>query len=217
MQRIIFIWIICWGLFAVFLVQSNAFEFDVWKSGISLTEAMKIAEFNDVPLTTAELMKPCQRGKEHFQPDGMKEAQKSRNFCYRDTVVGKTALVTLHFTPISKKLCNACIYWANADKAQQKEVLLMLSEKYGKPLKYSPVKDQFSVSPDIRLENLLSETQFFASDKQNIISVQYVEKRKNVLIIIYNDISMAKQEQTEAKAFEQYIKTRYQQQDENKM
>ena len=217
MKRINFFWIIFLGLFAVFPVQSNSFEFDVWNSGISLTEAMKIAEFNDVPLTTADLMKPCQRGKQHYQPDGMKDAQKSRNFCYKDTVVGKTALVTLHFTPMSKKLCNLCIYWAEADKAQQKEVLLMLSEKYGEPLKYSPVKDQFPVSPDIRVENPFSETQFFAADKQNIISVQYVEKRKNVLIVIYNDISMAKQEQTEAKTLEQYIKTRYRQQDENRM
>jgi hypothetical protein len=217
MERKALIWIICLGLFAVFAVQSNAFEFDVWNSGISLTEAMKIAEFNDVPLTTAGAMKPCQRGKEHYRPERMKDAQKSRNFCYKDTVVGKPALVTLHFTPMSKKLCNVVIYWANADKAQQKEVLFVLSEKYGDPLKYSPVKDQFPVTPDIRLENPLSETQFFGVDQQNIICVQYVEKRKSSLIVIYNDISMAKQEQTEAEAFEQYLKTRYRQQADNRM
>jgi Sec-independent protein translocase protein TatA len=34
---------------------------------------------------------------------------------------------------------------------------------------------------------------------------------------IYQDTSLSKQEQTESKAFEQYIKMRYRQQDENRM
>jgi hypothetical protein len=195
----------------------NSFEYDVWKSGIAINEALKIAEMHDIPLTVAELNQPLQRGRDHFRSDFVKRAKKSRNLCYKQKLLGTTALVTLHFTPMSKKLSNIHINIMDADKAQQKEVLLALSEKYGEPLKYSPEKDAFLSTPDIRLQSPLSETKFFAPDKQNVICVQYIEKTKNGLMIIYNNISLSKQEQTEAKTFEQYLKTRYRQQDENRM
>ena len=136
---------------------STAFEFDIWKSGIGLDEAAEIAEFNDIPLTDAKMMKHCQRGKDHFQPDIIKRVQKSRNFFYKDSILDKTALITLHFTPMSKKLCNLCIIWHDTNNHHHKEVVLMLTEKYGEPLKYNPIKDQFSLTPDIRFETPLSE------------------------------------------------------------
>jgi hypothetical protein len=40
-----------------------------------------------------------------------------------------TALVTLHFTPMSKKLSSIHINIMDADKAQQKEVILPLSKQ----------------------------------------------------------------------------------------
>ena len=101
--------------------------------------------------------------------------------------------------------------------AQQKEIILALSQKYGEPLKYSPQKDIFQSHPGFRLENNISETQFFVADRLNIIAVQYIKMGKNELRIIYQNTSLSKQEQTESKAFEQYIKTRYRQQDENRM
>ncbi|UCG08373.1 MAG: hypothetical protein JSV83_06925, partial [Desulfobacterales bacterium] len=63
----------------------------------------------------------------------------------------------------------------------------------------------------------LSETQFFAPDEHNRIFVQFVEKRKSAIILIYNDLTITRQEQTEEKIFQQYFKTRYRQQHENKM
>jgi hypothetical protein len=211
------IWVVWLGLVIIFPNPSRAFEFDFWKSGISLDEAMEIAEFNDVPLTDAKMMKPYQRGKDHFQSEIIKRTQKSRNFFYKDSILGKTALITLHFTPLSKKLCNVRIIWDDADNTHNKEVVLMLTEKYGEPLKYNPIKDQFSLTQDLRLEKPLSESQFFASDSQSLISVQLVVKQKNTLIVIYNDLPMRKQEQTEEQTFQQYFKTRYQQQSEDRM
>ena len=74
------------GLVIIIPNTSIAFEFDIWKSGISLDEAMDIAEFNDVPLTDRKSMKSCQRGKNHFQPDIIERVQKSRNFFYIDII-----------------------------------------------------------------------------------------------------------------------------------
>ena len=147
----------------------------------------------------------------------MKQAKKSRNLCYKQEMLGKTALVILHFTPMGKKLSSIQINIENAGKAHQKDVILALSEKHGAPLKYSPEKGVSFMIPDIRLQNAVSNTQFFAPDKQNLISVQYIETRKISLTINYNNISLSKQEQTEDETFQHYFKTRYRQQDENRM
>ncbi len=217
MQKHIVIWIICLGLYIILPNGSQAFEYDVWKSGIALDEALKLAEINDIPITCKKFNKPLHRERDHFRSDALKQARKAQNLCYQQNLSGSTALITLHFTPISKKLSCVWIQWTDADLSQQKEVILELTQKYGEPIKYNPQKDAMFNTPDIRLEYDISETQSFAPDKQNIIVVHYTKKAKRVLRVIYSDRSMAKQEQTEVTTFEQYIKTRYRQQDENRM
>jgi hypothetical protein len=217
MQKQSAVLIICLGLVIVFPHLSLSFEYDVWKSGIAINKALKIAEMHDIPLTGAELNQPLQRGRDHYRAGIVKRAKKSRNLCYKQNLHGTTALITLHFTPMSKKLSNIYVNIMDADSAQQKEAILALSEKYGEPLKYSPEKDVLLITPGIRLEQANSDTQFFVPDKQNIIFVRYAGKRKNDLVINYNNLALSKQEQTEAKTFEQYFKTRYRQQDENRM
>jgi hypothetical protein len=205
------------GLIIVLPISSIAFEFDIWKSGISLDDALEIAKSNDIPLTDVKRMKHCQRGKDHFQPDTIKHAQKSRNFFYKDSILNKTALITLHFTPMSKKLCNISIIWDNADRAHQKEVVLMLTEKYAEPLKFNPIKDHLSLTPDIRFEGPISKSQFFASGSQDLITVHSIVRQKTSLIVLYNDLPIRKQEKNEEQAFQQFLKTRYQQQSEDRM
>jgi hypothetical protein len=194
MQKQSAVLIVCLSLIILFPRLSPAFEYDVWKSGVAINEAVKIAEMHDIPLTCAELSQPLQRGRDHYRPGIVKQAKKSRNLCYKQKQQGTTAMVILHFTPMSKKLSNIYVNIMDADSAQQKEVILTLSEKYGEPLKYSPDKDVLLITPDIRLEQANSDTQFFAPDKQNIISVRYTGKRKNDLMIIYNNLSLSKQE-----------------------
>jgi hypothetical protein len=41
--------------------------------------------------------------------------------------------------------------------------------------------------------------------------------KQSAVLVIYHNISLSKLEQTEAKTFELYLKTRYRQQDENRM
>ena len=217
MQKQIAVWIICLGLAILIPNQSQAFEYDVWKSGMSLDEALKLAEINDIPVTYREFNKPLQRGRNHFRTEVLKRAKKTQDLCYRQNLRESTALITLHFTPISKKLSGVWIYWSDADITQQKETILALSQKYGAPLKYDPYKDIYSITPDIRREYDVSETHFFAPDQQNIIVVQYKKETNNILRIFYQNRSLSKQEQAELTTFEQYIKTRYRQQDQNRM
>ena len=217
MQKNIAVWIICVGLTTLLANRSQAFEYDVWKSGMPLDEALKLAEINDIPVTCRNFSKPLQRGRDHFRAEVLKQAKKAQNLCYRQNLSGSTALITLHFTPISKKLSGVWISWSDADITHQKETIFALSQKYGEPLKYNPYKDIYLITPDIRLEYDVSETHFFAQDKQNIIVVQYNKGAKNILRIFYHNRSLSKQEQAELTTFEQYIKTRYRQQDENRM
>jgi hypothetical protein len=217
MQKHIAFWMICLGLAIALPYRSQAFEYDVWKSGMPMNEALQVAEVNDIPLTCMEFNTPLQRGRDHFRAGVVTRAKKTQNLCYRQELMGSTALITLHFTPMSKQLSYIVIYWTDADRAQKKEAVLDLSEKFGEPAKYSPQKDVFAATPDIRLENNVSETQFFIPDKHNIITTQYLEKAKNDLRIIYYNTSLSRLERTEFETFEHYIKTRYRQQDENRM
>jgi hypothetical protein len=189
MKKQIAVWIICLSLSFIVPNRSLAFEYDVWKSGMTLDDVLKLAEINDIPVTCRKFNKPLQRGRDHFRTEVLKQAKKARNL----------------------------IRWTDAEMTQQKELILELAQKYGEPLKYNPQKDAILSTPDIQLEYGVSETQFFIPDKHNIIVVQYTKEAKNVLRIIYSSKSLLKQEQTELTAFEQYIKTRYRQQDENRL
>jgi hypothetical protein len=205
------------GLALCFVLQAEAFEYDIWKSGMAMEEALKLAEINDIPVACLEFDKPLEKGQHHFRKELVKRAKKSRNLCYKQDLSGAVAVITLHFTPMSKQLSYVAIYWTDAGPAQQKEAILALSQKYGEPSKYSPQKDIFPGRSGLRPESANSETQFFVPDQHNIIAVQYIKTAKNELKIIYQDKALLKQEHTETRTFEQYIKTRYRQQDENRM
>ena len=217
MQKPIACWIIGLGLILGLACQAGAFEYDIWKSGMAMEEALKLAEINDIPITCLEFDKPLERGQHHFQVELVKRAKKSRNLCYKQNLSGSVAVITLHFTPMSKQLSYVAIYWIDAGPVQQKEAILALSRKYGESSKYSPQKDIFPGQSGLRPESANSESRFFIPDQQNIIAVQYIKTAKNELRIIYQDKALLKQEHTETRTFEQYIKTRYRQQDENRM
>jgi len=217
MQKHIAVWIICLSMAIGFPNRSRAFEYDVWKSGMEMEEVLKLAEINDIPVTCMEFDNALERERHHFHAKLVKRAKKSRNLCYKQNLSGAMAVITLHFTPMSKQLSYLEIYWTDAGPSQQKEAILALSQKYGEPLKYSLQKDIFQGQSGPGPESAISETQFFVSDQQNIITVQYIKTAKRDFRIIYQNTALLKQEHTETRTFEQYIKTRYRQQDENRM
>ena len=172
MTKQIAVWIICLSLALIVPKRSQAFEYDVWKSGMTLDDALKLAEINDIPVTCRQFNKPLQRGRDHFRAEVLNQAKKAQNLGYQQNLRGSSAQITLHFTPISKKLSCVWIHWVGAEMTQQKELILELSQKYGEPLKYNPQKDVILSSPDIRIEFDVSATQFFIPDNHNIIVVQ---------------------------------------------
>ena len=117
MQKHIAVWIICLGLAIGFPYRSRAFEYDVWKSGMDMEEVLNLAEINDIPVTCMEFDKPQERGRHHFRTEFLRKAKKSRNLCYKQNLSGSTALITLHFTPMSKQLSYVGIYWPDAGSA----------------------------------------------------------------------------------------------------
>lgn len=198
-------------------LASFAFEFDVWKSGMTIAQAIKTAQTHDIPLTPAGVSEAGRRGEMHFQLEMDESVKKYSNFCYQDKIMGNAALVTLHFTPMSKKLSHICIFWPEADAAQHTEVVLKLTEKYGNPLKYSPIKDPLPRVAGVQPEMAFSQGQYFEMDRQNMISVQPTGESSTALFLNYTDLPLNRMEHTENQTLKKYIEIRYRQQDENRM
>lgn len=114
---------------------ANGFQYDIWQSGISVQQAIDIAEANDLP----------------FHRDGLISVNKTFNakmcrpyadsatkFYYKEHILGKWAKLNLDFTPVSKRLFSVEIQFGKTGMSkdsifrQQNEA--MLREKYGKPL-----------------------------------------------------------------------------------
>jgi hypothetical protein len=115
-------------------LAEGAFKFDKWVSGMSIDEAMKVAENYDIPLHKAGLIS----GGKHFDPNvSRKYAKTAIQFYYKENLLGKSSTVTLSFSPLSKLLWSVGVNWSVSGKQATSEfrndVESLLSEKYGKP------------------------------------------------------------------------------------
>jgi hypothetical protein len=114
-------------------LMEGSFKFDKWVSGMSVDEAMKVAETQDIPIIKAGVVS----GSKHFNPEVRKYAGTTTAFYYRDNLLGKWSTVTLSFSPVSKVLWSVSINWSGPEMSTKgefrNEVESMLSEKYGKP------------------------------------------------------------------------------------
>ena len=81
MTKQIAVWIICLSLSLIVPTRSQAFEYDVWKSGMTLDDALKLAEINDIPVTCRKFDQPLQRGRDHFKAKVLNQAKKIQNLC----------------------------------------------------------------------------------------------------------------------------------------
>jgi hypothetical protein len=116
----------------------NGFRFDIWQSGISVHEAIDIAEANDLPLHKDGLLSVNKK----FNPKMCRPyADTATRFYYNGRIFNKWARLTLSFTLVSKKLYCVEIRFNNTgmsrDSEFREQVEAMLQEKYGKPLKVS--------------------------------------------------------------------------------
>lgn len=117
-------------------VPVDGFLFDIWKSGITVTDAIDLAQDHDIPLHKAGLISV----NEHFDPEMCRPyANTATAFEYMDQLLDRQAKIVLNFTPTSKKLYSIKIGWSGPDISKKSEfrdqIEALLTKKYGKPVK----------------------------------------------------------------------------------
>ena len=113
----------------------KGFRYDIWLSGISVQQAIDIAEANDLPFHRVGLISANKR----FNPKMCRPyADTATKFYYKEQILGKWASLNLNFTPVSKKLFSVEIKFDNTgpskDSEFRQQIEAMLREKYGKPI-----------------------------------------------------------------------------------
>ena len=110
--------------------DESSFQFDIWPFGITVVQAIDVAEKNNIPLHKSGVMSV----NKNFHPQ-VKKYSDATHFYYNASLLGHFAKVELVFTPISKKLHTVKIRWPNQNKKDAKlanEISTMISKKYGK-------------------------------------------------------------------------------------
>ena len=152
-------------------LAEGAFKFDKWLSGMSIDEAMKVAETHDVPLHRVGSISANKR----FNPDVKKSAGTATAFYYKENLLGRWSTVTLSFTPMSKLLWSVEINWSEPGGSTKgefrNEVESLLSEKYGKPRTRGKDLLFDTVSWEISKMSLVSMKAGFGN-----INLNYVDK-----------------------------------------
>jgi hypothetical protein len=115
-------------------VENSGFGFDIWPLGIEIDGAMDIAERNDIPLHRAGLIS-THKG---FHPAiSRKYMHTHSRFNYKTRLLGYPSNITLVFSPESKRLARIEISLNRKrntkDKNQYRDIVKLLSDKYGKP------------------------------------------------------------------------------------
>lgn len=114
----------------------NGFRFDIWQSGITVHQAIDIAEANDLPFHKAGLISSNKR----FNSKVCRPyADTTTRFGYQEMIFNKMATLNFDFTPASKKLYSLEIKFLGTGISKQSEfrqqIESILREKYGKPFK----------------------------------------------------------------------------------
>jgi hypothetical protein len=130
MKRITFQSILFFFIVLLFAREAAAFKFDKWSSGMTVSQAIDIAERNDIPLNKDGIIS----NNKHFNPSTCRKyADTAREFYYTADILSKPATITLHFTPTSSRLYLVSIRWGNipAKSPFIEELVEMLTRKYG--------------------------------------------------------------------------------------
>jgi len=129
-------------IFIILLLFSNfsiAFSFDIWKSKLTLREAIQIAKQKNIPLHKNGLIVIGKKFDERYLR--LDQYPKNRLFKYSTTLLNKKATVSLYFSITSKKLYNLKIHWITSDKKFINVVYNLLDKKYGKRESFSNIRD----------------------------------------------------------------------------
>lgn len=147
--------------------QHDSFEFDMWKAGITIEKAIKIAESNDLPLVRAGII----TGAYNFRPKVYEDINTSDIFSYKTRLMEKNAEVTLFFTPTSRLLHKVIVSFhgiGTNTKEFKNEILDMIQSKYGENNRYS--KQLFGDTHKWNMENKYSVNMIYQA---GYIKIEY--------------------------------------------
>ncbi len=160
--------------------SSNAFQFDSWRSGMSVREAMAVAQDKDIPIVKDGIISV----NKHFDQKVMKYVDTAYEFYYHADLLGEHAKVNLIFTPVSKFLSTIKIQWGAPfkDRSFQTKLFQLLTGKYGNYAK--------------KERQIFYETSTWTIDKTNRVSMH---TGGNAILADYVDMTADEQGQKESK------------------
>ena len=180
--------------------SQSGFKFDIWHSGITIHEILRIAEDYDIPLHRDGLISINKK----FNPAmSSKYADSATKYYYKTKLLGKYGTVELFLTPSSKKLHKLSIRWNSTGKNDrvefQHEVMNTLKRKYGSPSKY---------------KNEILSRKYYWNPTQHM-GIELISTSGG-LTLVYQDFDMSKLCIKEIKADKAFKKAQYQKADINK-
>lgn len=117
-------------------IPSKGFRYDIWQSGISVREAIDIAEVHDIPFHRGGIISVNKT----FNPKMCRPyAESATEFYYKDQILGRRATLTFNFTPLSKRLYSLTVAFSGPGISKtsdfKDQVESMLRVKYDRPPK----------------------------------------------------------------------------------
>jgi hypothetical protein len=159
----------------------NGFRFGVWQSGITVHEAIDIAEANNYPFVRSGLI----TSNRTFYPKFCRPyADTDTRFEYREQLFNKLATLRFRFTQTSKKLYSLEVVFngtgipKNSEFRQQMES--MLREKYGKPFRVT--------------DHILFKDYDWRINANAIVAMRPMS---NAVIVTYSDVKLSRLAESE--------------------
>lgn len=155
---------------------SNAFTFDIWKSGDDIDTIISKARQNNIPLHRSGLISKNKK----FNPKMCVPYRKTATrYFYKANLLGEWATVTLFLTQKSKRLSSIDIDWSGPKKNREsgfpKTVMKALSENNKRSTRMRVNKYQFSAN--------------YKLDKNNEI---HLSSSTNGTLLYYTDRTMSR-------------------------
>lgn len=114
-------------------IEAHAIEFDIWRTGMNLSEIVAVAKANNIPIFANMVI----TGSKGFDPRFLNDSfYKSSVFSYNTELLGKRCAVKLRTTDEQPKWLyeiEVSFVGAMQDKGFYEELLKLLTIKYGRP------------------------------------------------------------------------------------
>jgi hypothetical protein len=119
--------------------SQGGFTFDMWNSGIHLSEVLDVAARHDIPLRPQGILTVDK----HFNRKLLEDHLTTRHFFeYRSELFGKWATVYLSFTPQSRLLSTVKVHFYGSSISRQstfrQDLQKVLINQHGRPLRTAP-------------------------------------------------------------------------------